>query len=467
MPDIHYTNYHLKDDTEYFIYIGELKNYGLNIFLREALARIHDRPFDFITICPDVFEQYSYDNLIVINPLVATGVCRPGNGFSCRVPAPEFMTAVSQNAHVRELVRRLSARQGGLYLYMYESLPEMTLDALPGVTILGPDSGVARRMNSKINQYRQLSGRLPLPDFQVCHGVHGLLAAAAPLWKKWSHGIVVTREFSAAGVNSIVATRPGDIVERFGDLEEDMLMSRFVPHHSDPTVLAVVAGEEDIYIAGIADQCIEGGTRFTGSCFPSAAPESVREELIRHTREAGRWLAAEGYRGIFGCDYIVTDDGGVYFLEINARKQGTTLEFCCTLEQSLPTGAPMLPELEYHAVVEERLPATAVELAGNPKNLHWGTHNYKIHRTVRTNGYIPQSNHEREAYRRVADGRLMKDFLILEHIGSDFVVTGGSFIARIVALGHDQDSVAQGLLQGRKTIELTINDATEEETLHG
>lgn len=41
MSNIHFTNYRLKQGTDYFLYIGELKNYGLNIYLKEALSRIH------------------------------------------------------------------------------------------------------------------------------------------------------------------------------------------------------------------------------------------------------------------------------------------------------------------------------------------------------------------------------------------------------------------------------------------
>lgn len=80
MSDIHFSNYRLEEGTDYFLYIGELKNYGLNTYLREALSRIHNRPFDFIAIVPDVFEQYNYDNLLVINPLAATLQCKYGAG---------------------------------------------------------------------------------------------------------------------------------------------------------------------------------------------------------------------------------------------------------------------------------------------------------------------------------------------------------------------------------------------------
>lgn len=72
MSSIHFSNIKPKDVTAYFIYIGELKNYVLNLFLKESLAKIYQHPFDFIAIVPNIFEQYNYDNLIAINPLVET-----------------------------------------------------------------------------------------------------------------------------------------------------------------------------------------------------------------------------------------------------------------------------------------------------------------------------------------------------------------------------------------------------------
>ena len=39
MPSIYYSNFNIAEDTDYFLYIGELKNYGLNQFLKEALTR--------------------------------------------------------------------------------------------------------------------------------------------------------------------------------------------------------------------------------------------------------------------------------------------------------------------------------------------------------------------------------------------------------------------------------------------
>jgi len=456
MSYIHFSNYQLEENTEYFIYIGELKNYGLNVFLKEALSRIYGRNIDFIAIVPDVFEQYNYDNLIVINPLIESFQCRYGSNVHCRVSAKEFMTAVSENRKVRSLIDRILKRQSSLFLYMYESLCEMTLDDIPGVSILGPDKQIATKVNNKAFQIKELNGIVPVIDFRICHGYANLIQTTDSLWETWPNGIFVTKEYSAAGINSIVALSSKDIQEKFGNLDTTYVITRFVPHRHDPTVLAVAAGKDEIYIAGVADQNIENGNRFTGSTFPTVLPPSTIFELEQQTRKIGSWLAEQGYRGIFGCDFIVTEANDILFLEINARKQGTTLEFCCMLEHSLPQRAPNLTELEFYAVTESLFPLNTVEMTWSSKNLHWGTFNYKIHQTVKTQGYLPQNVGEREAFKKIATGNLKKDFLILEHAGADFVVAQGAFIARVVALGHDHDSVAQGIYQGCRTIELTF-----------
>ncbi|MFO8083638.1 MAG: ATP-grasp domain-containing protein [Desulfobacterales bacterium] len=466
MSEIFYSKYRLESDTEYFLYIGELKNYGLNGFLAESLSRIYQRNFDFIAIVPDVFEHYDYRNILVINPYAENFFRKHGCNICCRLAGRDFMKSVSRNSYVQELIRELLKRQKNVYIYMYESLPEMTLDKIPGVSILGPKSEIAHKMNSKITQYSRLSQQIPMPEYHVCPTLYHLIETTNNLWHHWTDGIFVTEEYSAAGAKSIVAHKPEDVIDKFKQENQQYLVSRFMPHEDDPTVLAVVANENEVYIAGVADQRIEQGNRFTGSTYPSKLSPDIINRLGDLTRTAGKWLATNGYRGIFGCDYIVTDQENIYFLEINARKQGTTMEFCCTLEQCLPDGSPMLPELEYWAVTHNHFPEHTIELTSNPKNIHWGTYNFKMQKMVRTNGYIPQSTYERETFKKVAGGFLSKDHIILEHIGNDFVVAQGTFIGRIVALGHDSDTVQESINQGLEKLQMSFCDETNPEIIH-
>lgn len=466
MSFIHFSNFQLKENTEYFFYIGELKNYGLNLFLKDALSRMLDRKFEFIAIVPDVFEQYDYENLIVINPLVERFRGKYGSNVHCRVSAKDFMAAVSGSTQIRALIEQLLARQSNLYIYMYESLDTMTLDEIEGVSILGPQKEIASRLNNKSIQMQALENLVPVVDYKIINGYDALIETTKELWQEWIDGIFVTKAYSAAGINSTVAFSQKDIIEKFEGQDDTYVITRFVPHTHDPTVLAVAASENDVYIAGVADQRIENGNRFTGSTFPTTLPKKIVDQLETHTRTVGAWMAKQGYRGIFGCDYIVTDQNEIRFLEINARKQGTTLEFCCSLAQDLPETAPNLPELEYHAVVHGRFPENTLEIRTSSHGVHWGTFNYKIHEPVKTSSFIPHSVDELEGFKKISSGRLKKHFLILEHAGSDFVIAQGAFIARIVALGQDHESVTQGIHQGCKTVELTFSTKTILETYH-
>jgi hypothetical protein len=456
MSDIYFSNYRLERDTRYFLYIGSIRNYGLNLYLKEALSKIYNRPFDFISIVQDVFAQYSHPNLMVVNPLVKDFSRMHGGNGSCRLITKDFMSCVSTNPKVLQLVQQLLERQKKLYIYMYQSISEMTLDQWPGVVIIGPDSDISDKLNSKIFQYRSLEGRLPLPDFRVCMGLDEVIRITDQLWSKWTDGIFVSEEYSAGGLKSIVAHNTDDILRRFEDKRQNYLISRYIPHEDDPTVLGVVANEKDIYIAGVADQFIERGTQFVGSVFPSVQEKKVMIQLEQHTRRAGQWLAQEGFRGMFGCDYLVDSNGSLLFLEANARKQGTAMEFCCTLENTLPKGSAMLPELEYYAVFQEKFPEHTIGMRGNPKKIHWGTHNYKTHSVVHTRSTRFEQRSERDLFRQLAGNRMKQDVLILDHIGGNFVVAEKSFLARIVALGKDRESVLRGLELGKKNVESTI-----------
>ena len=456
MSEIYFSNYQLEKNTHYFLYIGSIKNYGLNIFLKEALSKIYNREFDFISIVQDVFAHYPYPNVMVVNPLVEEFSRSLGRKVSCRVPTRIFLSSVSNNRRVQGLVQMLLDRQKKLYIYMYESLPEMNFDQLPGVSIIGPDSKISERLNSKIFQYKACKRFLPMVDYRICDGLDELLKTTNKLWPKWTEGIFVSEEYSAGGLKSIVAHNPDDILKKFEDKRQNYLISRYIPHDSDPTVLGVVANENDIYIAGIADQFIEHDTRFVGSVFPTVLEKTLATQLEQYTRKVGQWLAMEGFRGIFGCDYLVDAQGRIFFIEVNARKQGTAMEFCCTLENMLPKGSAMLPELEYYAVFQGRFPEHTLEMQNKVKNIHWGTHNFKIRGMVNTGSTISCHASERKVFRQLTENRVKQDVLIFDHLGSGLVVAEKSFLARIVALGKNRSSVLKGLEQGKKNIESTI-----------
>lgn len=458
--EIYFTNFSYRPEVYYFLYVGDLKNYSLNCFIRETLGKqLGKREVQFIALVPDICTQYNYSNLIVINPLANREIVTENGSakVSCRLNSEHFMQCVSQSSAIGLLIEQILQNQNQLYINLYESLSEMTLDRLDGVSILGPDKHVAQIYNNKVVQYQSLNDVVPLIEGCCCRDRDEMLQKVPLMFEQWPDGIFVSCAYSAGGANSAIVYSYKEVEEKFTAEQCHYLLTRYIPHKLDPTVLAVVANETDVYIAGIADQHIAEGNKFIGSTFPSITSSLQQQKLREYTIAVGKVLGKAGYRGIFGCDYLIDDSGQIYFLEINARKQGTTLEFCFTLEQSLPEGSPMLPELEYFAVTQHTFPQHTVEMDTNNRQLHWSTYNYKTTANRLTCGYIPQNPYERETFQKIARQELVKDFVILEHLGTNFLVLPGTFLARVVSVARCPEDVKEGITQGVGFIRQTLD----------
>jgi len=455
--DVRFTNFEYDKNTLYFLFISELKAYGIGHFFKEALAKVWGVSKDkveFITIAPDVFEQYNYDNLIILNELK--------DKQNRRKKHDDFISEISNNSYIHSVIDKVLENQDELFIYMFESSPFMTLDSRDGVTLIGPSSEIVKKLSNKISLYEIFSNIVPMANYSVSHGFKELMISSQKLMQRSGHPLFISLENSAAGANSIIAHSLEDIQKRFSNnINDTFLVTEFISHVCDPTTLGVVINEEEIYIAGVADQRIDG-TRFKGSTFPSKMSKKVQEEIIEQTRVVGKKMAKLGYRGIFGCDYIVTEKNEIYFIETNPRKQGTTMEFCCALKTQLPLGAPNLPEIEFYAVTESRRPPRMIEPDFFKTAIFWGTYNYKIDNKLTTHSYLPQQRGEIEMFQSVAKNKISKEFMILEHIGQDFFVNEGSFLGRVIATGKNYKDVEDGIEMGRRMINYTVKSYVDE-----
>lgn len=459
MDDVLFDSVRLEPGREYFLYIGELKTRCLNPFVREGLARRFGRPFAAVSICPDALTEYPFEDLLAINPWVAG---RPGTAE--RRPMDRFAAHVSGHERVRALVRDILSRQERLFVWMFESKAELALTDIPGVELLGPAPELVHSLNDKTWQYRALGDLVPVVDFCVCDGRQAMLEACDSMQAACRDGVFVSCDYSAGGVSSMVVRATSEAACRF-EAEGRYLVSRYVPHLADPTVLGVVGGPDEVMVAGVADMHIEQGNKFRGSTYPSSLPAEVQRLLREHSAVIGRRLGQLGFRGIFGCDFIVAPDYGVFFIEVNPRKQGTTMEFCCALAHQLPDGAPNLPELEAAAVLDGRFPEGWCEPdhdAALTGALHWGTYNHKIETPhVRTTAHPRRAMPEAELFARVAGGG-PGGHVVLEHVGAGVSVMPGTFLGRVAAVGRTREEMLAEREAGRARLAASIGAAAQE-----
>ncbi len=454
--DVLFSDVKLEDDTDYFIYVGELKTDGLNQFVRENLSKIHNRKFDYISVIPDVMESYPHRNILVINPLAGSLYVQTRKKFSCRMSPRDFAGVVSYSGTVLDLVRMLVKKQGRLYVHVFESLPELTFTRMPGVVLLGPSGQVASMWNNKLYQLQMLKDAVPVIDYKICNGTREMLDCIKDGLKTWPEGVFISQPYSAAGTNSFIVRSIEDLHKRLPLPPSTYFISPYIAHEFDPTVLGVVGNEEDVFIAAIADQEIENGNMFRGSAYPSVLPYKEQLEIREHTRMVGRILGRSGYRGIFGCDFIVKSSGEIFFVEVNARKQGTTMEMCCTLENLLPEDSPSLMELEYYAVTENMLPSNKVEIKDAISDINWRTYNFKVEHEVMTRYFLPLEEDERELFRQVRKNGIEHKMIIMEHVGHGCSIKPGTFLGRVVAVSRNREILDREIKIGRQLLEESI-----------
>lgn len=456
---VFFRNLKIEPGVEYFLYIGELKSDCLNQFVAETLGRAHGGQFDCISVLPDIMSSYARENVIVINPLAEKYFSRTGKIFSCRPSSAGFAASAVSSGAVRTLARQLIRAQGRLYVHVFESLPELLdIAKMPGVVLLGPDASAAASWNNKTYQLETLKEVVPVIEYRTCASTGDLPGLLEDALQDWKDGVFVSRPVSAGGANSFIFRSADDLQKRWPLAESEYIISRYIPHACDPTVLGVAANGEDVFIAALADQQIEGGNMFRGSVFPSVLPPKVQRQIIEYTRNAGKSMGKGGYRGIFGCDFIVTPRGEVFFVEVNARKQGTTMEMCCTMENVLPEKTPSLIDIEYSAVARSTLPPGAVEMEIPLAGLCWKTYNYKTDKPVLTRSSLPPETEEREIFRRVWTGEEESGMILMEHPGAGRRLKPGVFAGRIAAVARSREFLDGQVSRGKFLLEQSMEE---------
>lgn len=442
----------ITSDRTWFLYVGEIKAAGLNRFLTGPVSTRTGKPAECIHIVPDVLGEYPEGRFMVINPAAQLAGTEAGKRCCVRVPVPEFAAQASEDPRVRELVDHILQFQDELLVNVFETSPNLDFGKERSVTVIGPEAGLAHTLNNKLLQYKMVEELgIPVPVGGTFETTAQALVFSEKIFADGGR-VFVSNAYSAGGSNSIIAGSSALIEERFSNPGIGLLVTRFMEHRHDPTVLGIVANEDEVYIASVADQDIVG-TRFTGSSFPTVLSEDKVTALKEHTRTIGQAMGRKGYRGAFGCDYIVTTEGEILFIEINARKQGTTMETALTMLTALP-GHPSFPELELYAVLDGTFPDGLVEMNSTESAVAWSTYNYKADREVAITECLTPTTIEENLFAKALSGE--GEFVIMDHVGPDTQVHKGVFIARVVAAGPDRFSVKKALEKGVTKVDGTV-----------
>jgi hypothetical protein len=163
--------------------------------------------------------------------------------------------------------------------------------------------------------------------------------------RKYNTPFVIQFPIGAGGFQTFFVSDNADL-EHLKTIygEKVVIVSKYIKGMS-PNINAVVLDTTvllsypSIQLIG-APECTELRTGYCGNDFSATSllPHSVIRTMYKQTRLLGAWLRQQGFRGLFGIDFV-TDGSAIYPVEVNPRFQGSTQ--LLTLEQTLNNQIPL------------------------------------------------------------------------------------------------------------------------------
>lgn len=212
--------------------------------------------------------------------------------------------------------------------------PELT-----GRRVLSADESFTVKFENKAN-FRQLFGKgLPFPEYQIYDRSELESTEASFRALIGSSPKVIQDEQLIGGKGSFVVRDFADYRGTIKSLDElstheRVVVSRYIEPARERTIQACVtkdgvfAGPLQRQLVGhplLTNKLITGGNKFCGVQILAADQDTkVHHQAGQIAQEIGQVMAGEGYRGIFGVDFLLDEDNNLYILEVNPRLTGVT-----------------------------------------------------------------------------------------------------------------------------------------------
>lgn len=277
------------------------------------------RPIRVINAWPS--KQYDTGNYVILNKKSYKLRKDLGKPVVYLPDYEDVNVEFTQNKTIQDIASKLLKKQKTVYVYPFTT---SFLDLPPDIfTVLGPDNKLAKKYDDKICQ-TELFKSLDLPrnNARVFKDERALYANEADIIPCY-----LSAAYTSGGNESgliydsemlhefLARLRPVNKRSHFlvADIFEDLVLA--------PNINALITEQGKTYILIVADQILQGN-RYLGNLYPSIAEKKHLKQIYDTTKIIGDYLAKEGYKGLFGCDFLINRKGDLVVVDLNPRHQG-------------------------------------------------------------------------------------------------------------------------------------------------
>lgn len=228
-----------------------------------------------------------------------------------------------------------------------------TAKHVQGYAMLGGIDEIAARYENKVNIRKFFEGRLPFPKYRILQ--LGMLAEH-DTYARLCHELgvddfVVQTGSGGGGRGTFFVSDVQEMAQVVALLSESLspsdsiVVSARIAHPQERSLQACIAqgrihiGVPQAQLIRHKDLVSEGkGVQFCGGRIEAGLVSATQYQKAKEiVRAIGTMMMREGYKGVFGVDFLVDETGELYVLEVNARLTGIT-----PLLSSLQVDAPFM-----------------------------------------------------------------------------------------------------------------------------
>ncbi len=285
--------------------------------------------------------------------------CHAG-GIPILTDGPEGFSLAEEVAGSPKLIKIIEEWDGRFEIYM-PGLWEERIGEATGRSVVSCGWRVAELLNDKIFFYRLMED-LDLPRIP---GFIGNSDAVAGRIRKIETKPSIVRSSASVGGSLVWPLRNDDertaCLEHLDKMGRDSLlvMQPLRDVLLSPNLQFYIA-DDQVYLFCETVQILHDKMDHRGNFFDRVEDPTIREKLLDQGKELAFQVAAMGYRGVLGVDFIITEDEEVFAVEMNARHNTSTYAAWFTnrftngdplvmirsgsaLCMSLPAGTPLTP----------------------------------------------------------------------------------------------------------------------------
>jgi hypothetical protein len=258
------------------------------------------------------------------------------------IEAYDRFTSKRMKNQIREFIS-LKLKEYREFCFLCYGIPQILSDfqkdlGMTRILILSSPSSLRREMDSKILQYIKYPEiwQYAVPFDITCLSKESF----SDISSRFGTPFVVHTDHGDSGYGTYICKTEYEYAEINLKEKSNVVISKYIEGFNINTHGCIITNKEgfaeivvsqpSIQIVGIQalahKETVYCGNDF-GAIQQICSGDKSRDlisEIVRCTTAIGKWLAANGWRGIFGIDMILGHDGNLYPIDTNPRLQGST-----------------------------------------------------------------------------------------------------------------------------------------------